>query len=346
MSEVLQVTDYNRIGVPMKGGVFSSTKVRYRFGYSGQERDDEIYGEGNMYTADYWEYDARLGRRWNCDLIYLNYESPYVVNHNNPNYFVDPDGATPRHKGPYDKTRVGNFLSRLWHTVTHPFSGWDNSFYSRKHARDPGSSGSWLKKIVQPVANLFRRLFTGQKYNLSTIPAGKWVISEWQRLKDLDLNPDDGIHYYNIPNVGDKLWATRIRGDRQEHSNITRVTLTGLVGEHEIPMSSTVIITPNPYDWSTDFQITSGILKRIGTALSVYSIANLSAKTPFIQLLVTGMSLSDATSPIYRKATKFVLTTQSFGPVKDISLDIKTKYWQPIDPTTRSSLFRWYHGIN
>ena len=39
----------------------------YRFGINGQERDDEIYGNGNSYTAEFWQYDPRLMRRWNVD---------------------------------------------------------------------------------------------------------------------------------------------------------------------------------------------------------------------------------------------------------------------------------------
>ncbi|MEA3497247.1 MAG: hypothetical protein U9R42_14565, partial [Bacteroidota bacterium] len=40
----------------------------YRFGFNGQEKDDEITGiTGSHYTATFWEYDARLGRRWNLD---------------------------------------------------------------------------------------------------------------------------------------------------------------------------------------------------------------------------------------------------------------------------------------
>ena len=39
----------------------------YRYGFQNQEKDDEIKGEGISYTAEYWEYDSRLGRRWNLD---------------------------------------------------------------------------------------------------------------------------------------------------------------------------------------------------------------------------------------------------------------------------------------
>jgi hypothetical protein len=35
----------------------------YRFGFNGQEKDDEVAGAGNIMTAEFWEYDARLSSR-------------------------------------------------------------------------------------------------------------------------------------------------------------------------------------------------------------------------------------------------------------------------------------------
>jgi len=68
--------------------------LRYRFGFNTQEKDDEIYGEGNANTAEFWEYDARLGRRWNVDPIVKQYQSGYSSFSNNPLIFIDPNGNT------------------------------------------------------------------------------------------------------------------------------------------------------------------------------------------------------------------------------------------------------------
>lgn len=38
-----------------------SSLNEYSFSFNGQERDDEIAGEGNIITAEFWEYDTRLG---------------------------------------------------------------------------------------------------------------------------------------------------------------------------------------------------------------------------------------------------------------------------------------------
>jgi photosystem II stability/assembly factor-like uncharacterized protein len=65
---------------------------RYRFTFNGQERTDEIAGTGNHTTALYWEYDSRLGRRWNVDPAGYPYQSHYSVNNNSPILFSDPLG--------------------------------------------------------------------------------------------------------------------------------------------------------------------------------------------------------------------------------------------------------------
>ncbi|MDO8998406.1 MAG: hypothetical protein Q7W45_01475 [Bacteroidota bacterium] len=44
-------------------------------------------------SAEYWEYDARIGRRWNTDPVKYPFESPYATFHNNPIYWADPSGA-------------------------------------------------------------------------------------------------------------------------------------------------------------------------------------------------------------------------------------------------------------
>ena len=67
----------------------------YRYGFNGQEKDDEIKGvTGSHYTAEFWMYDARLGRRWEIDPMTGNYawQSPYATFNNNPIIFADPLG--------------------------------------------------------------------------------------------------------------------------------------------------------------------------------------------------------------------------------------------------------------
>jgi RHS repeat-associated protein len=71
---------------------WSSNSTASKSGFNGQMKDDEIYGEGNAYSAEFWEYDARLGRRWNVDPLPKPHESLYAAFANNPICFIDPDG--------------------------------------------------------------------------------------------------------------------------------------------------------------------------------------------------------------------------------------------------------------
>jgi hypothetical protein len=77
-------TQLVQISNKLKGG--------YRFGYNGQEKVDEIAGAGNHTTAEFWEYDTRLGRRWNRDPVVKPYESGYACFANNPIWFSDVNG--------------------------------------------------------------------------------------------------------------------------------------------------------------------------------------------------------------------------------------------------------------
>jgi RHS repeat-associated protein len=75
----------------------------YRFGFNGKEQDNEVAGEGNSYTAEFWQYDSRLGRRFNMDP--KGYKVPgtslYSVMFNNPIIFTDKDGDFPDPLAPY-----------------------------------------------------------------------------------------------------------------------------------------------------------------------------------------------------------------------------------------------------
>ena len=65
----------------------------YRYFFNGQEADNEVLGEGVSLTTEFWQYDTRLGRRWNVDPVFKEYESPYACFAGNPVWFADRFGA-------------------------------------------------------------------------------------------------------------------------------------------------------------------------------------------------------------------------------------------------------------
>jgi hypothetical protein len=69
------------------------------------EADDEVKGEGNSYTAEFWQYDSRLGRRWNTDPVVKYFESSYACFGGNPIMNVDPKGDDWYENKNYDKSK-------------------------------------------------------------------------------------------------------------------------------------------------------------------------------------------------------------------------------------------------
>ena len=82
LPEVVSYTDYFPFGMIMPGRSFSSGS--YRYGYQGQEKDDEIKGEGNSVNYKYRMHDPRLGRFFAVDPLAASYpyNSPYAFSEN------------------------------------------------------------------------------------------------------------------------------------------------------------------------------------------------------------------------------------------------------------------------
>lgn len=74
-------------------------KDSYGFGHNTQEKVNEISGIGNHYTALFWEYDTRLGRRWNLDPKPAVGISHYAAFGNNPILYPDVLGDSIRITG-------------------------------------------------------------------------------------------------------------------------------------------------------------------------------------------------------------------------------------------------------
>ncbi len=68
----------------------AATASGYGFGFNGQEIDTEIHSGSQ--TAIYWQYDNRLGKRWNVDPVFRAFISQYACFSNNPITRVDPKG--------------------------------------------------------------------------------------------------------------------------------------------------------------------------------------------------------------------------------------------------------------
>ena len=94
-SDIRSATDYFAFGWEKAGRTFSSSS--YRYGMNTQEKDLEL---GSEYTnADFWEYNSKVIKRWNTDILGGADISPYAVFNGNPICFADPSGAEPEVTG-------------------------------------------------------------------------------------------------------------------------------------------------------------------------------------------------------------------------------------------------------
>ena len=97
LADVVTANDYYPFGMAIPGRQYTQANSGYRYGFNGLELDNEIYSEGNAYTAEFWEYNPGIGRRWNLEPEMQKYpwNSPYSTFNNNPILNKDPNGKDP-----------------------------------------------------------------------------------------------------------------------------------------------------------------------------------------------------------------------------------------------------------
>jgi RHS repeat-associated protein len=88
-ADILSVHDYYAFGQDIEERSFERDK-KYRYGMNGQEKDDDVFV--GAFSAQYWEYDSRIGRRWNIDPVDQVSISNYACFGDNPIRCIDPNG--------------------------------------------------------------------------------------------------------------------------------------------------------------------------------------------------------------------------------------------------------------
>jgi A nuclease family of the HNH/ENDO VII superfamily with conserved AHH len=93
-ADIATATDYYAFGQPMPTRDYKATwsSTDYRYGMNTQEESPEL--QAFHTTALYWEYDSRIGRRWNVDQLENIGESGYACFGNNPIFYNDINGDT------------------------------------------------------------------------------------------------------------------------------------------------------------------------------------------------------------------------------------------------------------
>jgi hypothetical protein len=110
---VRSANDMYPYGMPMSTRTFAAPSF-YRFGFNTQEKSIELNSGGNLTTALFWEYDSRIGRRWNLDPKPIVGGSTYLTFGNSPVNFGDPFGDTIRFSPEFSKNKYWMNKFNIW----------------------------------------------------------------------------------------------------------------------------------------------------------------------------------------------------------------------------------------
>jgi RHS repeat-associated protein len=91
---VVGYSDYYPFGMQMPGRHGSDNADSYRYGFQGQEKDDEVKGAGNSVNYKYRMHDPRIGRFFAVDPLAskYSYNSPYAFSENKVIAWVELEG--------------------------------------------------------------------------------------------------------------------------------------------------------------------------------------------------------------------------------------------------------------
>ncbi len=122
--------------------VTRGSETGYRFGFNGQEKDDEVKGNGNSYVFEYRIYDSRLGKFLSVDPISAEYpwNSTYAFAENRVIDGIDLEGleylsaneARVEFKYGRLQIKVQNFMRvnrSAWNSANSNSANWKNGQY-------------------------------------------------------------------------------------------------------------------------------------------------------------------------------------------------------------------------
>jgi hypothetical protein len=162
----------------MPGKTYQSTA--YRYGMNTQEKDNEIYGPGNTLGALYWEYDARIARRWNVDPrpnISISFYSCFKLN---PVSFADILGDTIRIKVFNNNTGKDDITT---YTPGMKLTGNENSFVIQTvNALNKLNEGEAGSKMISELNDTNSDIFIQRTSENSAVGL------------EIGFNPDQKVH--------------------------------------------------------------------------------------------------------------------------------------------------------
>ena len=114
----LNLPDYSPFGMLMPGRTESSSQ--YSYGFQGQEKDDELKGQGNSINYKYRMHDPRVGRFFAVDPLTAKYPhyTPYSFSGNKVVNAVEIEGLEEQVIYVYNSGLEGSIIHRVnWEDI-------------------------------------------------------------------------------------------------------------------------------------------------------------------------------------------------------------------------------------
>lgn len=160
-AQVTTFSDYYPYGMQMPGRKGSTGD--YRYGFQGQEKDDEVKGEGNSVNYKYRMHDPRVGRFFAVDPLAPEYPelTPYQFSSNRVIDFIEIEGLEGHHykyKGVYesgkpvlelmyvDNRYTGKIRLFLHHDDKKTFYTFPDGFYTVEYDESLEVAGDNIEK--------------------------------------------------------------------------------------------------------------------------------------------------------------------------------------------------------
>ncbi|NUM31528.1 MAG: viroplasmin family protein [Bacteroidetes bacterium] len=149
---VVTANDYYSFGSPLIGRSYQAESIDgYRFGFNGQENDNEVKGDGNSIAYESRIYDSRLGRWLSVDPLQnkFPFESNYCFVSNNPIFYIDIKGQLKMDpKQAKDYPTLAKFINQeLANYVL------NNTEIKNEIVRLTGANDEQMNRIFQPAGN-------------------------------------------------------------------------------------------------------------------------------------------------------------------------------------------------
>ena len=313
----------------------------YGFGFNGQEKDQEIYNNQSTTTATFWEYDGRIGRRWNLDPVVKEWESGYATFINSPILFSDPDGLDP--SGSHSIGDGKNNGTR----------GRKQRLIKRDNPEQPsGDSWKTSTSINYKFTDFFNQFRTHKKHHL--VPAGYYSSSGWMGASPTESNSSGSKQTFRLSGgVGDGVF--RLRGLRIVDNSQNPFGVYIVTGGPEIPTGgegdqiAEVAAYFNNVDKGNRPPVTISASPLIPLANIISTISTLSNFTDADPLdFLKAYGFDKLNSAICRPTLKKVRDFHVYCLVPgQVSYNLQYKYRQHNIYSTsnrRNALQRWFYG--